>query len=249
MVIKVYVSLISCSQEIKKNQQRTMMILESKGIAYVAIDITDPSQEEAKDWVVSSATPKPDCKIPVTPQIYNEAQYCGDFDQLDMANECDMLGEFLKMTGEERAGIKLGITSVLPEKERLQQEELYGVTAEDQTAADPQEAAQLETEGGDPDHATTVFSEESQGAGEDVFAQNADHDVFAQNAEDVSAQNADEDFFAQNNDLQEGDNTAEGVVDGANTEDQTFEGVEDSQGVEEDETYAMKAAEGPVDEE
>lgn len=53
------------------------MILESKNIPYVAIDITDPSQEEAKDYVVTTAIPKPNAKVPVTPQIFNEADYCG----------------------------------------------------------------------------------------------------------------------------------------------------------------------------
>lgn len=116
MVIKVYVSLISCSQEIKKNQQRTIMILESKNIPYVAIDITDPSQEEAKEYVVKTAIPKPNAKVPVTPQIFNEADYCGDFDQLDMSNECDTLGDFLKLSDDEKKVIKIGITGILPEE-------------------------------------------------------------------------------------------------------------------------------------
>jgi len=53
------------------------MILESKKIPYTAIDITDPGQEEAKDYMVTNATPKPNAKVPVTPQLFNEAEYCG----------------------------------------------------------------------------------------------------------------------------------------------------------------------------
>ncbi|XP_018007293.1 SH3 domain-binding glutamic acid-rich protein homolog isoform X2 [Hyalella azteca] len=122
MVIKVYVSLISCNQEIKKNQQRTIMILESKNIPYVAIDITDPSQEEAKEYMTTTAVPKPNAKVPVTPQIFNEADYCGDFDQLDMANECDTLGDFLKLSEDEKKLIKIGITGILPEDRKKAQE-------------------------------------------------------------------------------------------------------------------------------
>jgi len=146
MVLKVYVSLISCSQEIKKNQQRTIMILESKGIPYVAIDITDPSQEEAKDWVMAAATPKEGHKVPITPQIFNEADYCGDFDQLDMANECDTLGEFLRMTDDEKSGIRLGITSVLPptQQEQLDAELRAAAAADAEVAAEPLEGAAVE---------------------------------------------------------------------------------------------------------
>ncbi|KAA0188274.1 hypothetical protein HAZT_HAZT000265 [Hyalella azteca] len=68
---------LTAPPSIKKNQQRTIMILESKNIPYVAIDITDPSQEEAKEYMTTTAVPKPNAKVPVTPQIFNEADYCG----------------------------------------------------------------------------------------------------------------------------------------------------------------------------
>ena len=63
--------------QVKKNQTRALMILESKNIPYVAIDITDPGQEEAKDYMLAQASPKPGGKVPVPPQIFNEADYCG----------------------------------------------------------------------------------------------------------------------------------------------------------------------------
>jgi len=143
MVIKVYVSLISCSQEIKKNQQRTMMILESKKIPYVAVDITDPCQEEARDYVVSTATPKPGQTVPVTPQIFNEADYCGDYDGLDMANECDTLGEFLRMSDEQKSEIRVGITGILPEdrnKAKEAQQQPPAPTPNGEAADLPQDA-------------------------------------------------------------------------------------------------------------
>ncbi|XP_053626276.1 SH3 domain-binding glutamic acid-rich protein homolog isoform X2 [Cherax quadricarinatus] len=91
------------------------MILESKNIPFIAIDITDPGQEDAKDYMNENAKPKGNNRVPMTPQIFNEAEYCGDFDDLDMANETDSLGEFLKLTEEEKKGIKIGITGILPE--------------------------------------------------------------------------------------------------------------------------------------
>ncbi|XP_071525549.1 uncharacterized protein [Panulirus ornatus] len=115
MVIKVYVSMISCSQEVKKNQQRALMILESKNVPFITIDITDPGQEDSKEYMNENAKPKGNNRVPMTPQIFNEAEYCGDFDDLDMANETDTLGEFLKLTEEEKGAIKIGITGILPQ--------------------------------------------------------------------------------------------------------------------------------------
>lgn len=118
MVIKVYISMISCSQETKKNQQRCCMILESKNVPFVCIDITDPSQDEAREYMTANAQPKGDNKVPCTPQLFNEATYCGDFEDLDAANECDEIGEFLKLTSDELKGVKIGITGILPKSDK-----------------------------------------------------------------------------------------------------------------------------------
>ncbi|KAB7496672.1 SH3 domain-binding glutamic acid-rich-like protein [Armadillidium nasatum] len=123
MVIKVYVAMISCSQEVKKNQQRAVMILESKKIPYTIIDITDPANEDSKDYMVETGVPKEGFKIPVTPQIYNEADYCGDYDGLDMANECDTLGDFLKLSDEEKSAIRIGITGIAPSSTKKETKE------------------------------------------------------------------------------------------------------------------------------
>lgn len=129
MVIKVYVSTISFSQEIKKNQQRALMILESKNVPFVMIDITAPDQEDSKDYMNENAKPKGNNKVPMTPQIFNDAEYCGDFDDLDMANECDSLGDFLKMTDDQKKEIKIGITSLVPEdKEKAQLQDSHPLT-------------------------------------------------------------------------------------------------------------------------
>lgn len=40
------------------------------------------------------------------PQVFNDAEYCGDFEQFDLANENDTLEVFLKLSVEETANIK-----------------------------------------------------------------------------------------------------------------------------------------------
>lgn len=96
MVIKVYTSGISGNKEVKKRQQRIMMILESKNIDYEAIDITEPGRELDKQFMQDHAKAK-DSKHPLPPQIFNEDDYCGDYEGFDVANENDELEIFLKL--------------------------------------------------------------------------------------------------------------------------------------------------------
>ncbi|CAH0627353.1 unnamed protein product [Chrysodeixis includens] len=103
MVVKVYISGISGNKEVKKRQQRVLMILDSKSIKYDVIDITEPGKEADKDFMQSNSKSNggtvsdPNPRSPLPPQIFNEDEYCGDYDQFDLANEVDTLEQFLKM--------------------------------------------------------------------------------------------------------------------------------------------------------
>jgi hypothetical protein len=54
-----------------------MMILESKSIPYIAIDITEAGKESDKDFMLSNGKPKGDSKYVLSPQVFNEDVYCG----------------------------------------------------------------------------------------------------------------------------------------------------------------------------
>lgn len=97
MVVKVYLSGISGNKEVKKRQQRVLMILESKNVKYETIDITEPGKELEKEFMQSKSTAR-DSKHPLPPQIFNEKEYCGDYEDFDLANETDELETFLKIT-------------------------------------------------------------------------------------------------------------------------------------------------------
>ncbi|XP_015173788.1 PREDICTED: SH3 domain-binding glutamic acid-rich protein homolog [Polistes dominula] len=97
MVVKIYVSGISGNKEVKKRQQRVLMILDSKNVEYETIDITEPGKELDKEFMQGHSVGK-DSKYPLPPQIFNEDEYCGDYEDFDMANELDELEKFLKMT-------------------------------------------------------------------------------------------------------------------------------------------------------
>uniref|UniRef100_A0A182WJF7 SH3 domain-binding glutamic acid-rich-like protein n=1 Tax=Anopheles minimus TaxID=112268 RepID=A0A182WJF7_9DIPT len=89
--------------EVKKRQQRVTMIMESKHIEYTVIDITEPGQEAEKDFMQTNAQHKgctisdPNPRHALPPQLFNDTEYCGDYDDFDMANEVDNLEVFLKL--------------------------------------------------------------------------------------------------------------------------------------------------------
>lgn len=127
MVIKVYISGMSGSKEVKKRQQRVSMILDSKHIPYTIVDITEPGQEAEKDFMqknsehngatISDQNPR----HPLPPQMFNDAEYCGDYDDFDMANEVDNLEVFLKMEAPkpENSSDVLGYDEDLAEQREL----------------------------------------------------------------------------------------------------------------------------------
>ncbi|CAH1117400.1 unnamed protein product [Phaedon cochleariae] len=103
MAIKIYISGSSGNKEVKKRQQRVLLILDSKNVKYEVIDIAEPGSEESKDFMQNNSTAlggtisDPNPRHPLPPQIFNDDLYCGDYDMFDMANEIDEMEQFLKL--------------------------------------------------------------------------------------------------------------------------------------------------------
>lgn len=147
MGIKIYISGISGNKEVKKRQQRVLMILDSKNIKYEVVDIAEPGNEDPKEFMqnhaksfgatIGDANPR----HPLPPQIFNDNDYCGDYDQFDMSNEIDEIEKFLKLqtartdkTIESNAEIKLGngeITHNQNDKEIMKEQKSEEGKAED----------------------------------------------------------------------------------------------------------------------
>lgn len=83
------------------------MILDSKNIKYEVIDISEPGLEEQKDFMQANSTSNGATasdltpRHPLPPQLFNDKDYCGDYDQFELANEIDNLEVFLKLSPEE----------------------------------------------------------------------------------------------------------------------------------------------------
>lgn len=52
------------------------MILDSKNIDYVVVDIGEPGRENEKEFMQENSNPK-DSKHSLPPQIFNDNHYCG----------------------------------------------------------------------------------------------------------------------------------------------------------------------------
>ncbi|XP_041631332.1 SH3 domain-binding glutamic acid-rich protein homolog isoform X4 [Drosophila kikkawai] len=139
MVLKVYVSGMSGNKEVKKRQQRVLMILDSKNIQYDTVDITEPGKESEKELMQNKSTSNggtvsdPDPRHPLPPQLFNDEEYCGDYDAFDMANEIDTLEVFLKLAPADTTAVSTAQIELKQENGEAKKEE---AEAEDKAAKD-----------------------------------------------------------------------------------------------------------------
>ncbi|XP_031709485.1 SH3 domain-binding glutamic acid-rich-like protein 3 [Anarrhichthys ocellatus] len=91
MGIKLYYTTVTASRTVKSQQAEVMRILESKSIQFKLIDIS-VGREVCDEMRSKVGNPSA-----VPPQLFNEDQYCGDYDMLSEAVEADTVDQFLKM--------------------------------------------------------------------------------------------------------------------------------------------------------
>ncbi|KAM3837717.1 adapter SH3BGRL-like isoform 2-T3 [Vipera latastei] len=158
MVIKVFVATSSGSTAIKKKQQEVVGFLEANKIDFKEMDIA--CDEDNRKWMRENVPgeKKPQNGIPLPPQIFNEEQYCGDFDSFFCAKEENYIYSFLglapppgSMEGritEEELTVPNGDISgeenkIAEETEKSSVTEENEIQAEDEVEATPE----AETEG------------------------------------------------------------------------------------------------------
>ncbi|XP_078265802.1 SH3 domain-binding glutamic acid-rich protein-like [Rhinoraja longicauda] len=98
MVIKVFIANQSGSTAIKKKQQDVLGFLEANKIDFKEMDIA--AHEENRKWMRANVSGEkcPQNGIPLPPQIFNDEQYCGDFDSFFNAKEDNGVYAFLGLT-------------------------------------------------------------------------------------------------------------------------------------------------------
>ncbi|XP_070800400.1 SH3 domain-binding glutamic acid-rich protein isoform X1 [Pituophis catenifer annectens] len=161
MVIKVFVATSSGSTAIKKKQQEVVGFLEANRIDFKEMDIA--CDEDNRKWMRENVPgeKKPQNGIPLPPQIFNEEQYCGDFDSFFYAKEENYIYSFLglapppgSMEGritEEVLTVPNGDISgeeikIAEETEKCSVTEENEIQAEDEVGAPPETEGEAEAE-------------------------------------------------------------------------------------------------------
>ncbi|XP_040606332.1 SH3 domain-binding glutamic acid-rich protein isoform X1 [Mesocricetus auratus] len=82
-------------RQIRKKQQEVVGFLEANKIDFKELDIA--GDEDNRKWMRENVPgeKKPQNGIPLPPQIFNEEQYCGDFDSFFSAKEENIIYSFL----------------------------------------------------------------------------------------------------------------------------------------------------------
>lgn len=119
MGVRVFVATNTGNKEIENGQQTIFQVLKTRNIEYETIDIAAPGMQEQRKFMREKGKKKDGQRFALPPQIFNGEEYRGNFEDFDIANEDDMLEEFL---GKERQNpkvepVKTG--AVAPEVGRL----------------------------------------------------------------------------------------------------------------------------------
>ncbi|XP_068432483.1 SH3 domain-binding glutamic acid-rich-like protein 3 [Clinocottus analis] len=91
MGIKLYYTTVTASRTVKSQQAEVIRILESKSIQYELIDIS-VGREVCDEMRSKAGNP-----AAVPPQLFNEDQYCGDYEMFSEAVEDDTVDQLLKL--------------------------------------------------------------------------------------------------------------------------------------------------------
>uniref|UniRef100_A0A8C9U2S5 SH3 domain binding glutamate-rich protein n=1 Tax=Scleropages formosus TaxID=113540 RepID=A0A8C9U2S5_SCLFO len=147
MVIKVFLASLSGSTAIKKKQQDVLGFLDALKIEYAEMDIA--SNEENRMWMRENVPgeKKPKNGIPLPPQIFNEENYCGDYDTFFDAKEGNQVFEFLGLPPPP--GSKKKVPREEEEEEEIKEEEYEGEGDEEAKEEEEDPVTEEEDEGAD----------------------------------------------------------------------------------------------------
>jgi len=93
--VRIFISNGSGNKEIENSQQRIQMVLTTRAIEFVTIDISAPGMHEMRSFMREKAKKREGQRNVLPPQIFNGKEHRGDYDGFDIANEDDDLEEFL----------------------------------------------------------------------------------------------------------------------------------------------------------
>nr|KAF6380931.1 hypothetical protein mMyoMyo1_020590 [Myotis myotis] len=168
--IKWVMSVAFYVLQIRKKQQEVVGFLEANKIDFKEFDIA--GDEDNRKWMRENVPgeKKPQNGIPLPPQIFNEEQYCGDFDSFFSAKEENIIYSFLGLApppgskGTEKAG-ESGENEA-PKEDKEDEGDL--TEAQEETAGEVTEGAEGDAEGEEAEKGEEAGEEEGgEEGGED----------------------------------------------------------------------------------
>jgi len=100
MGIRVYISANSGNQKLENEQQKIVLVLTMRKKEFEVIDIMKPGNQNHRTYMRDRGKKKEGQRNVLPPQIFNGDDYIGDFEDFDLANEDDVLEEFLGIERE-----------------------------------------------------------------------------------------------------------------------------------------------------
>lgn len=91
----MYISGNSGNQKIENEQQQIQRVLQMRKIEFELVDIMLPGNQNERTFMRERGKKKDGQRNVIPPQIFNGQEFRGDFDDFDIANEDDVLEEFL----------------------------------------------------------------------------------------------------------------------------------------------------------
>jgi len=95
MGVRIFLSNGSGNKEIENSQQRIQMVLTTRAIQFVTIDISAPGMQKMRSFMREKGRKREGQRNVLPPQIFNGEECRGDYEGFDIANEDDDLEEFL----------------------------------------------------------------------------------------------------------------------------------------------------------
>lgn len=91
----MYISGNSGNQKIENEQQQIQRVLQMRKIEFELVDIMLPGNQNERAFMRERGKKKEGQRNVIPPQIFNGQEFRGDYEDFDVANEDDVLEEFL----------------------------------------------------------------------------------------------------------------------------------------------------------
>jgi len=119
MGVRIFMTTNSGNKEIENGQQKILQVLKTRGIEYETIDISAPGMQDLRKFMREKGKKKDGQRNVLPPQIFNGEECRGNFEDFDIANEDDLLEEFLGIPRKNPKAAPVKTGAVAPEVGRL----------------------------------------------------------------------------------------------------------------------------------